>query len=190
MKTLISLAVAAVLLVAIGAAQRLIPDPDTTYAPMAAKGAIGQEVRSLPYSVRVERARTGRELLLKKPFLDTAEKKTTKGVWVVVDLTATAAKEEVRLGEVELRATDGTRYAATDRFQGFDQAELQAGIPANGQIAFELPADAVSGAELWITNPHYQSIHRRDDALGSAVEIDLALSGAPEPTVTVKEKDL
>lgn len=190
MKKLLSVLAAAALIAAIGAAQRLVPDADRTYQPIASTGTIGQEVRTLPYSVRVNRVRLGRELQIKKKYVDTPEKKVTKGVWVVLDLTATATQEQVTLGDVELRALNGTRYAATDRFQGLDTTDLEAGIPASGSVAFELPPDAAKGAVLLITNARYPSVHRLNRALGPAVEIELGITGAPAQTVTIEEKGL
>ncbi|MFI9554635.1 hypothetical protein [Nonomuraea endophytica] len=188
MNKLIALVASALLLVAVGAAQRLRPDADRVYQPLSSTGAIGQDVRTTPYTVRVERAETGRELVL-TGFLDKKEKRATKGVWVVVHLTATATQERVQLGTVELQALNGTRYAATDRFSTLDSADLEAGIPQRGSIAFELPPDAVRGAILRITKARYTTIHRLNAALGPGVEVPLGLSGAAVPTVTIAQED-
>ncbi|MFI6504344.1 hypothetical protein [Nonomuraea typhae] len=185
---LIALAASAVLLVAIGAAQRLRLDADRIYQPLASTGAIGQEVRTTPYTVRVERAESGRELETVSSS-GQRERRTTKGVWVVIHLTATATQERVRLGDVELRALDGTEYATTDRFFGIESADLEAGIPQRGAIAFELPPDAVKGAVLRVTRARYSTIHRLNGALGPGVEVPLGLSGAAVPLVTIAKEN-
>lgn len=183
----LTIAAAAVLLVAIGAVQRLQPNGDRMYRPIASTGTVGQEVRTLPYSVRVDQVNVARELRV-KGFLDIVERKSTKGVWVVVELTATATTEQVRLGDVTLRAANGSLYAATDRFQGFDAVNLEAGIPAAGSIAFELPLDAVKGAVLWITGARYASFHRLNSALGPAAQIELGLTGITAQTITISKE--
>lgn len=51
------------------------------------------------------------------------------------------------------------------------------------------PEDA-EGAILRVTGARYASIHRLNGALGPAVEIDLQLTGAPEPTAALDEEGL
>ncbi|MFI6291883.1 hypothetical protein ACIBEJ_09885 [Nonomuraea sp. NPDC050790] len=188
MNKLIALVASALLLVAVGAVQRLRPDADRVYQPLSSTGAVGQDVRTTPYTVRVERAETGRELEL-TGILDKKEKRATKGVWVVVHLTATATQERVQLGTVELEALNGTRYGVTDRFSTLDSADLDPGIPQRGVLAFELPPDAVRGTVLRITKARYETIFRLNSALGPGVEVPLGLSGDAVPTVTIAEGD-
>lgn len=181
-------ALALVLLVAIGVAQRLIPDADRIYRPIASHGELRQDVAALPYTLRVDGVEIGRTLTIDD------ERKTTQGVWVVLRATATATKEQARLGNVALVTRSGAQYGVTDRLLGFDAANLDPGIPQSGTLAFELPKGQVEGAVLRVTNARYASIHQLNGALGPAVEIDLALTGsqlaAAAETVTVERTRL
>ncbi|WP_188195657.1 hypothetical protein [Nonomuraea sp. SYSU D8015] len=172
--------IAAVLLVAVGLAQRLLPDADRMYRPIASTGGINEEVRTAPYSVRVDGVRTGRELQVTAPSGEVKKVLPSKGVWVTVQLTATATKEPVSLQDVMLEGPDGTVYAAGDGVFGLNTANLEAGIPQAGSIAFEVPP-GLKSAVLRITGPQYSS------ALGPAVEIDLGTLPAPVPTASVAE---
>ncbi|HEX4814149.1 MAG TPA: hypothetical protein VFV66_15505 [Nonomuraea sp.] len=176
MRKILSVAVSAVLLAAIGVAQRLTPDADRMYAPIASTGGLREDVRTEPYSVRVDAVGIGRKLIIANAA--GLRERQTRGLWVVVTLTATATKEQVRLGKVELQARDGTLFGATDRFTGFDTATLEAGIPRSGMVAFELPAASAPGAVLRITEARYGSVHRLNGALGPAVEVDLGITAA------------
>ncbi|GAA0911696.1 hypothetical protein [Nonomuraea longicatena] len=187
-KALLTVGACAVLLPLIGAVQRLQPDADRVYRPIAATGRIGQEVRTPPYTVRVDGVASGRELRV-AGFLGKTSRQAAKGVWVVVGLTATATQEDVALGRVTLRAPDGRTFAATDRFTGLDTVTLRPGIPVSGQVAFELPAAAVKGAVLDISRPAYGDVFRPSGALGPAVEIELRLDGTAAPTVSMTEAD-
>ncbi|MFB7894459.1 hypothetical protein ACFC1I_19810 [Microbacterium sp. NPDC056044] len=69
-----------------------------------------------------------------------------EGNWVVVDLEVAAVTTErfARLGHAMLEI-DGVRYSASDRPASLVRAQLAAGIPQTGSLAFELPADLDSG---------------------------------------------
>lgn len=188
---LLTAAAAVVLIVAIGAVQRLIPDADRIYRPIAATGALREEIRTLPYTVRVDSVTISRELEVNKRHGDT-EKKTTQGVWVVLGLTASGSKQQVRLGKVQLQAKDGTLYGVTDRFRGIDTLDIEAGIPSSGQVAFELPPADAQGALLQISGARSGSIHTLNGALGPAVEVDLGITATQTrdavPSTVVEEQ--
>lgn len=184
-----SAAVGLALLAAIGGAQRLIPDADLTYRPIATGGVVGEEVRVLPYTFRVDGVDVGRTLRLEKSY--GGKTMTTGGVWVVVRAGAAATTEQVTLGTAVLRSADGAEFAVSDRVLGLEGEPLQAGIWRSGTLAFEILPAQVEGARLVISKARYSSIHRLNGALGPAVEIDLGLTrerlAAAGPTVTIKE---
>ncbi|MFI6321883.1 hypothetical protein ACIBG8_30415 [Nonomuraea sp. NPDC050556] len=165
------------LVVAIGVAQRLIPDADRIYQPIASHGGMKEDVAAPPYTLRVDGVELGRTLTVGE------ERKTTQGVWVVLRMTGTATQEAVRIGDATLVTRDGTRYGASDRLLGFDFAQLEPGIPRSGSLAFELPWASAEGAVLHVD----QGVM---GALGPAVDIDLAVTGLqPKDTVIVERSE-
>ena len=67
-----------------------------------------------------------------------------EGNWVVVDLEVAAVTEDAFLFHAVLES-DGVRYSASERPSSLARAQLAAGIPQSGSLAFELPADLESG---------------------------------------------
>lgn len=71
---------------------------------------------------------------------------SAEGTWLVVDLEAATvrAQDGDILALVEL-TIGGRRFTATDRGTSFYEQHLITGVPRAGSIAFELPADALTG---------------------------------------------
>ncbi|MEQ4719964.1 hypothetical protein [Nonomuraea sp. B19D2] len=190
MRRVTSIVTGTLLLAALGGLQRLVPDADRIYEPIASTGSLRQDVATQPYTLRVDDVEIGRRLVITNT--SSTPTRDTRGLWVVLRITATATKQRVGLGKPVLRAQDGTEYGATDRFFGFANSNLEAGIPNSGPLAFELPPAAVPGAVLVITAPAYRGgIQRLSGALGPAVHIDLGITAAqaaaPAPTVNVEQ---
>jgi hypothetical protein len=68
------------------------------------------------------------------------------GTWLVVDLEASSqvTQENALLGLSRLIVGDRT-FSATDRGTTFAEQRLVTGVPRSGSLAFELPADALTG---------------------------------------------
>lgn len=115
-------------------------------------GAIGEDVSAYPYTVHVTEAVVATSLV----ELDFEGQPTTigsDGVWVVLTLSyATARQSASPSGSgVLLRAADGREYPVSRRSP---ESQWMAGpdIWVRGDLAFEVPADAVDGLEL-VFNP-------------------------------------
>ncbi len=76
-----------------------------------------------------------------------AEGWTAEGTWLVVDLTAATVvtQQSATLRLAELVIGDRT-FTATDRGTTLVGQRLFTGVPRSGSIAFELPADALTGS--------------------------------------------
>lgn len=71
---------------------------------------------------------------------------SAEGTWIVVDLEAASVvtQEAATLGLAELVIGDRT-FSATDRGTTFAEQRLFTGVARAGSLAFELPADALTG---------------------------------------------
>lgn len=111
---------------------------------------------------------------------------SAEGTWVVVDLEAAAvvSQQNARLTLAELVIGDRT-YSATDRGTTFRDESLVPGVPRSGSLAFELPADALTGtATLRLGVPE----GRDDAALDGIVELTIDLDALTvEPEATIDE---
>lgn len=75
-----------------------------------------------------------------------AEGWSADGTWLVVDLEAASRVTQVGalLGIAELKIGDRV-FSATERGTTFHRQALITGVPRSGSLAFEVPADALSG---------------------------------------------
>jgi len=112
---------------------------------------------------------------------------SAEGTWVVVDLEAAAVQtqESGTLGLAELVIGDRT-FTATDRGTTFAEHQLVTDVARAGSLAFELPADAVTGsATLRLGAP---SGSPREVLLDDVIELHLDLDGElVEVDVTLDE---
>lgn len=156
---------AALLAGAWGIVEVTLPD-DAASAPFVTSAAIGEPAAARDLAVTVTDVRAAREVT------DTAGW-SADGTWLIVDLDAAAvvSAQGATLGLAELRIGELT-FSATDRGTTFWRQRLVPGVARSGSLAFELPADALSGpAVLRLGNP----TGRADIPLDGVIEVPLDL---------------
>lgn len=168
MRRVLVTVICAALLVALVAANRLVPSDDDMVRPITAYGTIGRMVHTTAYDIKVDRVTAGRGLAEKGGF-DKPEH--TSGVFLLVWAELTAADRPVSLDTAYLRTADGHRYDTTDAigFGALTDSDNQPGLTRYGVIAFELPPYRVAGARL-VVGPSFEA------RLSAQADMDLGLS--------------
>ena len=170
-RALVAVACAA-LLVALVAANRLIPAYERTVRPLGTTGTTGQRVHTNAFDITVDRVTVGRSLADKDGLGDKPEH--TPGVFVLVWADLTGVDRPVTLDTAYLRTADGRRYDTTDAmgFGALNEVGTEAGLTRYGPIAFELPPDRLAGARLVVAPDG------GENRLGAQADVDLRLSAA------------
>ncbi|MET0297594.1 MAG: hypothetical protein ABW024_09345 [Microbacterium sp.] len=99
---------------------------------------------------------------------------SAEGNWLVADLEVSSVEKE--FGVLLSRATfeiDGITYGASERPSSLLRTSLFAGVPQSGSLAFELPADLVSGDGVLRFGVD------TDERLDSVIEVAVDLDGIP-----------
>ncbi|MFJ4175419.1 hypothetical protein [Microbacterium sp. NPDC089696] len=167
----------AMLAAAWGLTQVTLPD-DAALAPFVTAATLGDPATARNLAVTVTDVRAARTVT-------DAGGWSAEGTWVVVDLEAAAvvAQQNARLTLVELVVGDRT-YSATDRGTTFRGQSLVPGVPRSGALAFELPADALTGtATLRLGAPGVASGAELDGVIEMTIDLD-ALPVESEATIT------
>jgi hypothetical protein len=145
----------AALLIGAGAAlyamQRTAPNYTRLLAPIESRGDAGTFVRGRSLALRVDGVDVARRLRGKCIGGDRLFE--TTGVWVIVHATASSLQRPESLNAAALVSGDGTEYRLSDRAGGcggelLTTVNLQPDVPVSGDLIFELPANALTGAEL------------------------------------------
>lgn len=132
-------------------------------APFVVTAAVGEPAVGRTLSVTVLDARLADAVTGPRGW-------SAEGSWLVVDLAAEAVDSEVSnlLGDARLVVGD-REFRASERPDSMLRTPLAVGIPRAGSIAFELPADALTGlAVLRISGDE-------DTRLDSLIELELTL---------------
>lgn len=135
---LVWLLTVALLAVAWGVSKVTLPD-DSTIAPFPVAATIGEEAVTRNLAVTITDVRLANRVTDAKGW-------TAEGSWLVVDLEAASVvtQELSTLSLAQLVVGDRT-FSATDRGTTFLAQRLITGVPRSGSLAFELPADALTG---------------------------------------------
>ena len=157
-----------------------IPNYDGQMAPILVRGKAGEFVASRRFSARVDGVETAREVRFARiGARDDVDRRDTGGVWLIVRASAMATQTPLTINGADIVTRDGRRYQQSGRLynapQQLTSRELQPGVASEGVLLFELPADAVAGATLALTENRYLTM------LDSELRIDLGLDKAPEP---------
>ncbi|ADB30082.1 conserved hypothetical protein [Kribbella flavida DSM 17836] len=149
-RKLVNAGLTAVVLVAVVGLYRVTPDETDFQQPIAVNGTIGKVVQTPRFDLTVEKVRISKKLRVPRTTPD----RDTLSDFVVVDAVVTATREPIHLQKVDIRAADGTTYAAANR-NGLQNADLTGfqfapGIPARGSFVVEMPADQLPGATLLV----------------------------------------
>lgn len=123
----------------------LSPDTDTSHAPFLIAGKPGDNVDVRTFDVKLISARYAS--VVKSSGID----HDSSGVWVILKIRVTARAEAMLIGYAALVDKSGRTYLASDRVKQTlvsSARTLQPGIPVEGEVAFEIPRDAVAGATV------------------------------------------
>lgn len=118
------------------------PADRATTEPFPITATIGEEVIARDFVLTVKQVRAAESI-------STPDGWGAEGTWVVVDLTAEAAREQsgTSLAGATLVIGDRT-YRASERMTSMFGHPLVPGIPYRGALAFELPPDALHGTGI------------------------------------------
>ncbi|MEV6866926.1 hypothetical protein AB0M44_38785 [Streptosporangium subroseum] len=178
----VALAAAAVGLQAFGSAAA---DHDT---PLTWTGGVGDEVVASRFSARVKTVRAAKALE-SKGFSDEKTSATTKGIFIIVEVGATSAREPLRLGAPVLLTESGHRYEATDKVDSsltITEPYIQPGWWGEGVTIFDLPPGELPGSRIVLT-PLASFLVEPN---GPEIEIDLGLDEAAAKRLVSTAKDV
>jgi hypothetical protein len=134
--------IAALIIAAIaigGVVNSYTPDTDARERPFARTGAVGERVDVRSFDATVLDVRGGTKLTRSDKIYETG------GVWVVVRVRLVARDKAMLLGRAFVDDGRGHQYRLSDRIiQPLSIRTLQPGIPAEGEIFFEVPKDAAT----------------------------------------------
>jgi hypothetical protein len=147
------LSTAALLIVACAALwgmQNTTPNYTRLLAPIESRGEAGTFVRGRNLAVRVDSIEVARRL--QGQCLDGTRLFETGGVWVIVHATAASIARPEMLAATAIESADGTQYLRSERpalcGDLLTEVQLQPDVPASGDLIFELPAGALTNADL------------------------------------------
>lgn len=170
-------------LVALGllyAMRASIPNYNGQMAPVLVRGKPGEYVEGRRFSARVDGTETAR--VVRYPRIgarDDVESRDTSGVWLAVRVSAMARQTPVTINGADIVTSDGRRYQQSGRLYNappqLTSRELQPDIASDGVLLFELPADALPGAALALTENRFLTM------LDAEVRIDLRIDKTPTP---------
>jgi hypothetical protein len=143
------------LLAGVVAAGGVVTDSERTvdelHREFVVAGETGEPVAARTIQVTVLAARAASTVAdSSRGELDTA------GVWVVVRVRVEAVEEPGTLGYAAVRDSRGRTFLASGRVtqplagSGY---QVQPGIPVEGEVVFEVPADAASGLTVRLAQP-------------------------------------
>lgn len=123
------------LLVAAWFVALVTPPEDAAEAPFAVAATLGEEVSVRTLTATIRGVRVAEHV--------SAGGWEAEGTWIVVDLdvAATVDEENSRLRGATLTLGERT-YRASERPDSLFEADLRAGIPQSGSLAFEVPDSA------------------------------------------------
>ena len=143
------------------------------------KGRIGETVETKRFTVKVTSVSAARAVDT-KDFSNEVTKVETSNLFLLVDVSATSARDPMRLSKLTppiLLTEDGRRYSPTDKVDEsltLFNRWIQPGFWSSGVLVFEVPKDAVPGARLVFIPPNGMIV----DTFAPEAEVDLGLTSA------------
>ncbi|UYO97530.1 DUF4352 domain-containing protein [Microbacterium sp. M28] len=153
----------AALLVSAWLVALVTPDDSAFVAPFVVRTSIGEEAVGRDLALTVQDVRMAESISAPGGW-------TAEGTWLLVDVDAEATLEQygTLLGGATLTIGDRS-FRASDRPESIFKTRLVTGIPKSGTIAFELPADALSGTGI------LQLSSQEDTRADSVIELEIDL---------------
>ncbi|GAA3415848.1 hypothetical protein [Streptosporangium vulgare] len=157
-------------------------------APLTSTGDINEEVTGSRISARVRAVHAARAIAAAKPGGE-RQRVTAKGIFIIVEVGATATWEPQQLGPPRLLAGDGHRYVASDRVDQMSTIThpyIQPGWWTEGVTVFEIPPGELPDARILLAPSSGFIIEPN----GPEIEIDLGLDEAAARRLTSTAKDV
>ncbi|KQX06208.1 MULTISPECIES: hypothetical protein [Ensifer] len=151
-------------------------------APIAIRGAVGERVETRDFAFGAANVHLARQL--KVESFGRVKDFSTSGIWLVIEGAAVSKTETMTLMSAEWLASNGVRYALSQRFStvpGYLPTErLEPGLPRPVLLAFELPEAAVDQGTLLVARSRVSPL---------AEELSIALGDKKpaeiKPSVTI-----
>ncbi|MBX6385757.1 MAG: DUF4352 domain-containing protein [Microbispora sp.] len=155
------------------------------------KGRIGETVETKRFTVKVLSVSAAHAVDTTN-FSSKTVKVATSNLFLLVDVSATSAREPFRLSTLlppVLLTEDGRRYQPTDKVDEsltLFNKWIQPGFWSSGVLVFEVPPDAVAGASFVFIPPVSPLVN---DNYAPEAQIDLGLSRAAADRLIAKAED-
>jgi hypothetical protein len=166
---------------------------DRAYGPLVKNGRIGRTVTEPRFTIRVEQVQTARSIRVPEgPYGAKPQIIPAGGVFVVVIATVAARRSPVYVASARLHTAYGDYYT-TDKLGGgilsapvvtpLSYVRFQPGMPRRGVYLFDVPARALAGARLYVSDRDIEDARfgfYRDDPVrfSAEVHVDLGISAA------------
>ena len=193
MKRLVSALLAAALACAAVALQGAHWSYERAYGPFVANGRVGRTLTEPRFTIDVEQVQTARTIRVPEgPYGEKPRIIPAGGVFVVVIATIAARRSPVYVASARLHTRYGDYYT-TDKLGGgllaqpavttLGYVRFQPGMPRRGCYLFDVPAGALAGARLYVSDRDTEEApfgFYRDDPVRFSDEahIDLRISPA------------
>ncbi|TQS24475.1 DUF4352 domain-containing protein [Microbispora sp. KK1-11] len=154
-------------------------------------GRIGETVETKRFTVKVLSVAAARAVDT-TDYSNKVTKVATSNLFLLVDVSAMSVREPFklsRLGPPVLLTADGRRYQPTDKVNDaltLFNKYIQPGFWSSGLLVFEVPKDAVPGADLVFVPPVSPLV---SDNYAPEAQIDLGLSGAAADRLISQAED-
>lgn len=191
---LLHLLIGLLLIAAACYAQTLVPPPEQRTSPLTSTGAVGEEVATDRFTVKVNKviAAHSTDAEPRREGVGQDEGRVrTGGIFLVLDVSATAAREAFRFGlpKPVLLTGDGKRYTLTDKVAEsltLMSQWIQPGFWTTRPLVFEVPPAALPGARLVISDRSGAIVA---DTGRPEAEIDLGLTEESAKDLVDRAKD-
>ncbi|GAA4180313.1 hypothetical protein GCM10022252_02950 [Streptosporangium oxazolinicum] len=157
-------------------------------APLTSTGAVNEEVTGSRISARVRAVHAAKAIAAPKSGGE-RERVTAKGIFIIVEVSATATWEPQRFGPPRLLTDSGRRYVASDRVDPMSTIThpyIQPGWWTEGVAVFEIPPGELPDSRILLA-PSSGFIVEPN---GPEIEIDLGLDEAAARRLTSTAKDV
>jgi hypothetical protein len=192
-RRLLSALLAAALAAAAVALQGAHWSYERAYGPISHDGRVGRTLTEPRFTINVEQVRTARSIRVPKgPYGAKPRSIPAGGVFVVVIATVAARRSPEYVASARLHTRYGD-YLTTDKLGGgllgrpavtpLGYVRFQPGMPRRGCYLFDVPAGALAGARLYVSDRDTEDApfgFYRDDPVRFSDEahIDLGISPA------------
>lgn len=125
----------------------ITPDLAAEHRPFIIGGNLSEPIDTRLFEVKVTGVKFASSVKAAGSLGATRPALTSGGVWVLIHVRFSAHSKPARINYAALVSADGRTFVATDRVEQkivVGGRELQPGIPAEGDVLFEIPKSAAT----------------------------------------------